>query len=118
MNMLLDVLDSLNKFGCLIILGLSMGGLFLCNYNEQSYVNGRQWSEPQAHLKRVVANRPMEGSVVAMLKIRNTFIPCAWMFGIVHPRDMENHPVEYLFLSIIMWVEGSRFGQLGVHHRP
>jgi hypothetical protein len=33
MNLLLDVLDSLNKFGCSINLGLSMGGLFLCNCN-------------------------------------------------------------------------------------
>jgi hypothetical protein len=33
LNLFLDVLDSFNKFGCLIILILSMGGLFLCNYN-------------------------------------------------------------------------------------
>jgi hypothetical protein len=30
MNLLLDVLDSLNKFGYSINLDLSMGGLFLC----------------------------------------------------------------------------------------
>jgi hypothetical protein len=35
----------------------SMGGLFLCSCNGKSYVNGGQWLEPQAHLKRVVANR-------------------------------------------------------------
>jgi hypothetical protein len=41
--------------------------------------------ELEAHLKRVVANRIVEGSVVAMLKIRKALIPWAWMFGIVHP---------------------------------
>jgi hypothetical protein len=60
MKLLLDVLDPLNKFGFLISLGMSMGGLFLCNYNGQSYVSGGQWLEPQAHLKRAVANRVVE----------------------------------------------------------
>jgi hypothetical protein len=95
---------------------MSMGGLFLCNYNGKSYVNGGQWLEPQAHLKRVVANRDVEGSVVVMFNIRKVLIPCEWIFGIVHPQDMENHLVDYLCLSISLWVEGSRFVQLGVHH--
>jgi hypothetical protein len=93
MNLLLNVLDSLNKFGCYISLNLSMGGLFLCSYNGQRYVNGGQWLEPQSHLKRVVSNRVVEGYVVAMLNIRNSFIPCAWMFGIIHSHDMDNHLV-------------------------
>jgi hypothetical protein len=118
MNLLLDVLDSLKIFGCLISLGLSMGGLFLCSCNGQSYVNGGQWLEPQAHLKRVVANRFVEGSIVAMLNIRKDFIPCAWMFGIVHPCDMDNHLIDYLCFSISLWVEGNQFNHLGVHHRP
>jgi hypothetical protein len=118
MNLFLDVLDPFNKFGCLINLGLSMGGLFLCNYNGHSCINGGQWLEPQEHLKRVVANRVVEGSIVAMLNTRKDLIPCAWMFGIVHPRDMNNHPVDYLCLSISLWVEGNRFGQLGVHQQP
>jgi hypothetical protein len=84
MNFLLDVLDALNKFGYPINLYLIMGGLFLCDCNEQSYVNGGQWLKPQEHLKRVVANRVVEGYVVAMLKIRKAFIPCVWMFGIIN----------------------------------
>ena len=83
-NSLLDVLDSLNKFGFSISLDMSMGGLFLCNYNGQSYVNRGQWLEPQAHLKRIVANKVVEGSIVAMLNIRKDFIPFSWMFGVVH----------------------------------
>jgi hypothetical protein len=66
MNLLLDVLDSLRKFGCSTSLGMSMGGLFMCNCNGQSYVNGGQWLEPQAHLKGVVDNRAMDGSIVVV----------------------------------------------------
>jgi hypothetical protein len=33
MKLLLDVMDTLNKFGCSISLNMSMVGLFLCNYN-------------------------------------------------------------------------------------
>jgi hypothetical protein len=82
MNLLLDVLDSLNKFGFSINLGLSMGGLFLVQLQWVELRQWGQWLEPQAHLKRVVANRVVEVSVVAMLNIRKDFIPCAWMFGI------------------------------------
>jgi hypothetical protein len=102
----LDVLDSYNKFGLLINLGLSMEGLFMCNFNKQSYVNGGHCLEPQAHLKRVVANRFMEGYIIVMLNIRETLIPCVWMFGIVHPQDMNNHLVDYLCFSISLWVGG------------
>jgi hypothetical protein len=52
----------------------------------------------------------MEGFVVAMLKIRKDFISYAWMFGIVHPQDMDNHHVDYLCFSISLWVEGNPFG--------
>jgi hypothetical protein len=118
MNLLLNVLDSFNKFGCQINLGLIMGGLFMCNCNGHSYVNEGQWLEPEAHLKRDVANGVVEGSIIAMLNIRKTLIPCAWMFGIVHHWDMENHHVDYLYFPISLWVEGNRFGHLGVDHRP
>jgi hypothetical protein len=52
MNFLLGVLDALNKFGFSINLCLSMGGLFIYDYNGQSYVNGGQWLKPQVHLKK------------------------------------------------------------------
>jgi hypothetical protein len=101
-----------------INLGLSMGGLFMCIYNGKSYANGGQWLETHAHIKRVVANRDVEGYIVAMLNIRKNFIRCAWMFRILHPQDMDNHHVDYFYLSINLWVEGSQFGHLGVHHQP
>jgi hypothetical protein len=46
MNLLLDVMDALKKFGFPISLYLSMGGLFMCIYNGQSYDNGGQWLKP------------------------------------------------------------------------
>jgi hypothetical protein len=118
MNLLLDVLDVIKKFGFSIILSLRMGGIYLCDCNGKRYVNGGQWLEPQTHLKWVVANRVVEGSIVAMLNIRKAIIPCALMFGIINSRDMNNNHVDYLCLSISLWVEGNRFGHLGVHHRP
>jgi len=69
----------------------------------------------QSHLKRVVANRATKGSIVTMLNIGKAIIPCMWMFGVVHFKDMQNHPID-LCLSISLGVEGSLFGQLGVHH--
>jgi hypothetical protein len=85
MNLLLDVLDALNKFDFPISLSMIMEEILMCGCNGQRYVNGGQWLEPQAHLNMVVANRSMEGYVVAMLNIRNAFIPCVWMFGTIHP---------------------------------
>jgi hypothetical protein len=118
MNLLLDVMDSFKKFGYSINFDLSMGGLFLGSYNGKSYVHGGQWLESQAHLKRAMTNISMEGSVVAMLNIRKNLIPCAWVFGIVHPQYMKYHLVNHLCFSISLWVEGNRFGHLGVHHLP
>jgi hypothetical protein len=91
----------------LISLSTSIGGFFLCICNGKSYVNLGQWLENQAHLKRVLGNRAMNGFFVPMLNIRKDFIPCEWMFGIIHSWDMENHHIHFLYFSISMWVEGS-----------
>jgi hypothetical protein len=49
-----------------------------------------------------------------MLDIRKDLIPCAWMLGVVHAQDMDDHPIENLYMSIGLRVEGSGFGELGV----
>jgi hypothetical protein len=85
MNLLLNVLDLLKKFGYSINIGLSIGGLFMCIWNVHSYVNGVQWMEPQAHLKSTMDNRYVEGSILAMLNISKALIPCVCMFVILHP---------------------------------
>ena len=56
----------------------------------------------------------MYGSVVTMLNIGKTLIPCVWMLGIVHAQDIHDHPIDDLGLAICLGVEGSGFGELGV----
>jgi hypothetical protein len=55
----------------------------------------------------VVAIRAMKGSIVAMLNIRKTLIPCGGIFGVVHSQDIRNHLVDYLYMFIGLGVEGS-----------
>jgi hypothetical protein len=56
----------------------------------------------------------MQGSVVAILHIGNTLIPCVEVFLIVHVQDMYDHPIDELSLAIYLGVEGSGFGELGI----
>ena len=62
--------------------------------------------ESQAQLERVVANRAMEGHVVAMLHITKVLITCGWMFRVVHSQDMHNNTINYLYMTIDLGVEG------------
>jgi hypothetical protein len=107
MNLLLEVLDLFNNFSWYVCLGLSMGGLCRGRWNKQSYINGGQRLEPQAYLKRAMANGSMKGSVIAMLNIWKALIPCTWMLGVVHPHDMHNPFVDHLCFSICLGMEGS-----------
>jgi hypothetical protein len=84
MELLLEVLDPFNEFGFSVCLGLSMGGLCLGSGNGYNYINGGQWMEPKAYLKRVVANSDIEGFFIAILNIWEDLIPCTWMLGVVH----------------------------------
>jgi hypothetical protein len=56
----------------------------------------------------------MQGSVVAMLNIGETLIPCARVLGIIHAQDMHDHSIYDLGLAICLGVEGHGFGELGV----
>jgi hypothetical protein len=56
----------------------------------------------------------MQGSVVAMLDIGKTLIPCAGVLGILHAQDIYNHSIHSLRLAICLGVEGSGFGELGI----
>jgi hypothetical protein len=56
----------------------------------------------------------MYGLIVAMLNIGKNRIPCAGVLGIVHVRDMHDHPIGKLGLAICLGVEGNGFGELGV----
>ena len=53
----------------------------------------------------------MQGLVVAMLDIGKALIPCAWVLGIIHAKDMHNHLIYNLGLAIIIGVEAHGFGE-------
>ena len=55
----------------------------------------------------VVGNRGMKVSFVAMLNTRKDLILSVVMFGVVHLKDMHNHPIDRLCLPIDLEVEGS-----------
>jgi hypothetical protein len=56
----------------------------------------------------------MYGSIVIVLNIGKTIIPCARMLGILHVQYMHNHLVDDLSLAIYLGVEGHGFGELCV----
>ena len=85
MDLLLDVLNIFNEPGRIVGLCVSMRGFGLCGCKGKSYINGAQWLKAQAYLKQVVASRAVNSSVVAVLHIGKAVIPCAWMFGVIHP---------------------------------
>jgi hypothetical protein len=56
----------------------------------------------------------MYGSIVVVLNIGKTLIPCAGVHGNVHAQDVHDHLVDDLGLAIHLRVEGSGIGELGV----
>jgi hypothetical protein len=54
----------------------------------------------------------MNGSIVIVLNIRKTIIPCAGMLRDVHPQNVHDHPIYYLQLAISLGMEGGGFGVL------
>ena len=114
MNLLSDVLNLFNKPSGFVSLCVSMRGFDLCGCKGKSYINGTQRLKSQAYLKWDMANRVVNRSFVVVLHIGNVVIPCVWMFEVVHPKDVYDHPIDYLCLAISLGMEGSGFGELGV----
>jgi hypothetical protein len=56
----------------------------------------------------------MEIPVLVVLNIGKTLIPCTQMLRVVHAHDVNNHPIDDLFLAIRLGVESSGFSELGV----
>jgi len=114
MDLLVDVLNPFNKLGGFIALRLNMGIFFLCDQKGKCDINGTQWLKSQPHLKGVVLDRAMGSSIIAMLNIGYTLIPCVWMIGVVHAQYMGDHLVDDLCLATSLGVEESGFGELCV----
>ena len=85
MDLLSDVINLFNEPDGFVGLCVGMRGFGLCGCKGKSYINGTQWLKSRAYLKRVTTSRVMNSSIVDVLHTRNDVIPCAWMFGIVHP---------------------------------
>ena len=85
MDLLSEAMDLFNEPSGFVRLCVSMRGFSLCGCKWKSYINGAQWLKSQAYLKWVVASRAVNSSVVVVLHIKSVVVPCAWMFGVVHP---------------------------------
>ena len=110
----MNVLNSFNELGCSVCLYVLMGRVDLCGCKWEGDINGSQGLEFEAYLKRVVSSRAMNGSVVTVLNIWKTIIPCAGMLRVVHPQNLQDHPIDYLRLVISLGMEGGGFGELGI----
>ena len=102
------MLNSFNELGCSVRLYVLMGRVGLCGCKWEGDINGSQGLESEAHLERVVSSRAMNGSVVTMLHIRKTIIPCAGMLRVVHLQNVHDHPIYYLHLGM----EGGGFDEI------
>jgi hypothetical protein len=118
LDMLADVLNTLNEYGGFVNHRLIMGRVFLCGGKSNCNINGSQGLESQTHLKWDMVGGDMESNVVTVLNIEDTLIPCTWMIRIVHVQDVHNHLIDKLCLAIGLEVERSGFCELGVQQRP
>jgi hypothetical protein len=104
MDLLVDELNPFNEFGGFFDLALYMGRLCMCGHKGQYDINGTQWLKSQPHLKGDVSGQAMERFVVVVFNIGETLIRCAWILGVVHAKDMNDHTIDNLCLSISLGV--------------
>ena len=112
MDLFLNVLNSFNEPGCSVHLYVLMGRISLCGCKWEGDINGSQGLESEAYMKRVVSSTAMNGSIVTVLHIRKTIIPCVRMLRVVHLQNVHDHPIYYLYLAIGLGMEGNGFGEL------
>jgi hypothetical protein len=84
LDMLADVLNTLNESGGFINRKMIMGRVCLSSGKRKCNINGSQGLESYPHLKWAMASGAMESPVVTMLNIGETPIPCTWMLRFVH----------------------------------
>ena len=64
-----------------------------------------------------MAHLDVENSVVVMLDIGETFIPCALILQVVHAQNVYDHPVDDLFLAISLSMERCGLSEPGDQHQ-
>ena len=84
LDLLMDVLNSLNESGGFVDRRLIRGRVCLCGGKRNCNINGSQGLESQTHLKWAMDSGTMESPVVTMLEISETLVPCMWVLRIVH----------------------------------
>lgn len=47
---------------------------------------------------------------MVILEMRNDFITCTWMVGVVDMQDMKNHHIGHFYFSICLGKKDSQFG--------
>jgi hypothetical protein len=84
LDLLADVMNSLNESGVFVDHRMIMGRFCLYGGKRKCNINGSQGLESQTHLKWAMAGRTMESPVVTMLDIWETLVPFTRMLRIVH----------------------------------
>jgi hypothetical protein len=118
LDLLVDVLNSLNESSGFVDRRLIRRRVCLCSGKRKCNINGSQGLESQTHLKWAMVGGTMESPVVTMLDIWETLVPCTRMLRIVHAQDVHDHLIDDLGLAIGLGVERSGFCELGVQQRP
>ena len=117
-NLLVDVLNAFNKYGFLISLRQYMCVFCLCSHMRHGNINQTLSLKSQTHFKGTVTSRDMEKSVIIVLLIGMSLIPCSWMLGVVHAEYVNYHHVDELCLAVSLGIECSRHGELGLQYCP
>lgn len=117
MDPLEDVMNSLNEDASPFNFELDMRRICLSSCKWYGYINVTKWLECQPHLKGAVSSQGMESFVIAMLDIGEAFIPCVFMLRVLHEKDLHDHPIDDLCLTISLGVEGHGISEIGIQHR-
>lgn len=76
MDLLADVLNALNEVVSPFSFGLHVSRVYPSCCKWYGHINGAYWLQFEPYLKGVVAYWAVESSIVAVLDIAETFIPC------------------------------------------
>jgi hypothetical protein len=102
LDLLENVLNTLNECGGFFDHRVIIGRLCLCGGKRKCNINGSQGLESQPHLKWTMASGAMESPVVIVLIIGETRVPCMSMITFVHVQDVHNHQIDELSLVICL----------------
>lgn len=61
-----------------------------------------------------MTNQDIEIYFIILFHIGNNLIPGSWMLVVVHAKYVYYHPINDLYLAILLGMEGSQLGELGV----